>query len=205
MVVARLKKTALSAALAAGLALAVLFGMPAVAPAGSEPPLQGVFKDNFTLLNPAVPAPQASFSDAKGRDLTLAEFEGRVVLLNFWATWCAPCVREMPTLDRVQSKLGGEGLSVVAVSEDRGGLDVVDPFLKQLGLRHLEIYLDPRGTLAREFGLAGLPTTLLIDAEGQLVGGLEGPAEWDSEEAVSLIRFYLDRAAGEEQPIKTSG
>ncbi len=205
MVVAKPKKTALSAALAAGLAIAALFGTSAYAPAGAEPPLQGVFKDNFTLLNPPVPAPQASFSDAKGRDLTLAEFKGRVVLLNFWATWCAPCVREMPTLDRVQGKLGAEGLSVVAVSEDRGGLEVVDPFLKQLGLRQLEIYLDPRGTLAREFGLAGLPTTLLIDAEGRLVGGLEGPAEWDSEDALSLIRFYLQGVAGEEQPIKTSG
>jgi len=205
MVVAKPKKNALTAVLAAGFALAALSGTSAFAPVAAEPPLQGVFKDNFTLLDPPVPAPQAQFSNASGRGLTLAEFKGRVVLLNFWATWCAPCVREMPTLDRVQDKLGGEGLSVVAVSEDRGGLDVVDPFLKQLGLRHLEIYLDPRGTLAREFGLAGLPTTLLIDAEGRLVGGLEGPAEWDSDDAVSLIRFYLDPVAGEEQPIKTSG
>ncbi len=205
MVVAKPKKNALSATLAVGFALAALSATSALAPAAAEPPLQGVFKDNFTLLDPPVPAPQAPFSDASGRELTLAKFEGRVVLLNFWATWCAPCVREMPTLDRVQVKLGGDGLSVVAVSEDRGGLDVVDPFLKQLGLKHLEIYLDPRGTLAREFGLAGLPTTLLIDAEGRLVGGLEGPAEWDSDEALALIRFYLDRIAGEEQPIKTGG
>jgi thiol-disulfide isomerase/thioredoxin len=205
MVAAKPKKNAFAAAVAAGFALAVLFGMPARAPAGAEPPLQGVFKDNFTLLDPPVPAPQASFSDAAGRDLSLADFKGRVVLLNFWATWCAPCVREMPTLDRVQGKLGAHGLSVIAVSEDRGGLEAVGPFVKQLGLQHLEIYLDPRGTLAREFGLAGLPTTLLIDAEGRLVGGLEGPAEWDSNDALILIRYYLDRIAGEERPVKTGG
>ncbi len=203
MVAIKPKKNALAAA--AAFALAVLVGMPARAPAGAEPPLRGVFKDNFTLLEPPVPAPQASFSDAAGRELTLADFKGRVVLLNFWATWCAPCVREMPTLDRVQGKLSGQGLSVVAVSEDRGGLEAVGPFLKQLGLRHLEIYLDPRGTLAREFGLAGLPTTLLIDAEGRLVGGLEGPAEWDSDDALALIRYYLDQAEGEERPVKTGG
>jgi thiol-disulfide isomerase/thioredoxin len=205
MVAAKSEKNALAAALAAVVALAVLLGVPARAPAGAEPPLRGVFKDNFTLLDPPVPAPQAGFSDAAGRDLTLADFKGRVVLLNFWATWCAPCVREMPTLDRVQDKLGGQGLAVLAVSEDRGGLEVVGPFFKKLGLEYLEIYLDPRGTFAREFGLAGLPTTLLIDAQGRLVGGLEGPAEWDSEDALALIRHYLEQIEGGERPVKTSG
>jgi thiol-disulfide isomerase/thioredoxin len=205
MVAAKPKKNALASAVAAVFALAVLLGMPGRAPAGAEPPLQGVFKDNFTLLDPPVLAPQAAFSDATGQDLTLADFKGQVVLLNFWATWCAPCVREMPTLDRVQGQLGGQGLAVVAVSEDRGGLEAVGPFLKQLGVQHLKIYLDPRGTFAREFGLAGLPTTLLIDAEGRLVGGLEGPAEWDSEDALILIRHYLEQVEGGERPVKTSG
>jgi thiol-disulfide isomerase/thioredoxin len=198
-------KKALAAALAAVLALAVLLGTPARAHAGGQPPLQGVFKDNFTLLDPPVPAPQTAFRDAEGREITLGAFEGKVVLLNFWATWCAPCVREMPTLDRLQDALGPEGLEVVAVSEDRAGLEVVAPFFAQLDLRHLKIYLDSRGALSREFGLKGLPTTLLIDAAGRLVGGLEGPAEWDSEEALALIRFYLADAPGGDGPIKTGG
>ncbi len=197
-------KKALAAAIAV-FALAVLLGTPDRAHAGGQPPLQGVFKDNFTLLDPPVPAPQTGFTDAGGREITLAAFEGQVVLLNFWATWCAPCVREMPTLDRLQDKLGSQGLAVVAVSQDRGGLAVVAPFVKQLGLRHLEIYLDPRGALSRAFGLGGLPTTLLIDAEGRLVGGLEGPAEWDSEEALALIRHYLEGVRGQGGPVKTGG
>jgi thiol-disulfide isomerase/thioredoxin len=198
-------KKALAAALAAVLALAVLLETPTRAHAGGQPPLQGVFKDNFTLLEPPVPAPQTGFLDADGQEITLAAFEGKVVLLNFWATWCAPCVREMPTLDRLQDKLGLEGLEVLAVSEDRGGLAVVAPFFEQLGLQHLKIYLDPQGALSRKFGLDGLPTTLLIDAQGRLVGGLEGPAEWDSEEALALIRFYLAAVREKDGPVRTSG
>lgn len=171
-----------------------------------QPPLKGLFKDNFTLLAPPVPAPQTAFKDGSGQELSLAAFKGRVVLLNFWATWCAPCVREMPTLDRLQAKLGGQGLAVVAVSEDNGGLAVVSPFFKQYSLGNLEIYLDPTGELSRSFGLKGLPTTLLIDAEGHVVGGLEGPAEWDSPDARSLINYYLKRIGGSvDEPIKTSG
>ena len=195
-------KKALATAVAA---LAVLLGTTARAHADGQPPLQGMFKDNFTLLDTPVPAPQNGFTDAGGQEITLAAFEGQVVLLNFWATWCAPCVREMPTLDRLQDKLGPQGLAVVAVSQDRGGLAVVAPFVKRLGLRRLKIYLDPRGALSRAFGLGGLPTTLLIDAEGRLVGGLEGPAEWDSEEALALIRHYLDGTRGDDGPVKTSG
>ncbi len=174
--------------------------------AAEQPPLKGLFKDNFTLLAPPVPAPQTSFTDGSGRELSLAAFKGKVVLLNFWATWCAPCVREMPTLDRLQARLGGQGLAVVAVSEDTGGLAVVSPFFKQYSLDNLEIYLDPTGELSRSFGLKGLPTTLLIDAEGHVVGGLEGPAEWDSPDARSLIRYYLQRIGGDgDEPVKTSG
>jgi len=171
-----------------------------------QPPLKGLFKDNFTLLAPPVPAPQTAFKDSSGKALSLAAFKGRVVLLNFWATWCAPCVREMPTLDSLQARLGDQGLAVVAVSEDTGGLAVVSPFFKQYRLGNLEIYLDPTGDLSRSFGLKGLPTTLLIDAEGHVVGGLEGPAEWDSPDARSLIHYYLKRIGGSvDEPVKTSG
>ncbi len=193
------------AALAAMIALATVVGTPAMALGGEQPPLLGVFKDNFTLSDPTVPAPQTSFTDGSGKEISLTTFKGQVVVLNFWATWCAPCVREMPTLDRLQAKLGGDGLAVVAVSQDRGGPAVVAPFFKELGIRELKVYLDPGGELAQEFGLKGLPTTLLIDAEGRVVGGLEGPAEWDSEEALTLIRYYLQRAGDEAKAIKTGG
>ena len=111
----------------------------------------------------------------------------------------------MPTLDNLQATLGGPRFEVLALSLDRGGAKDVEAFYRELDLRHLEVHVDPTAAVQRKLKALGLPTTLLIDAEGRLVGGLEGPAEWDSEDALSLIRFYLQGVAGEEQPIKTSG
>ena len=188
-----LRKNALAAVF-----LAMLLGaaLPAPAVGGQAPPLEGVFGENFTLLDPPVPAPLGTFQDLDGRAVRLADFKGSLVVLNFWATWCAPCIREMPSLDRLQAALGGRGLRVVAVSIDRGGAKVVVPFAEKLGLAHLGLYLDPKATLARAFGLTGLPTTYLIDAEGRTVGGLSGPAEWDAPEARALIEHYLDARPG---------
>jgi thiol-disulfide isomerase/thioredoxin len=197
-------KNTLSAARAI-LSLALLLGAPGAAADAGPPPLEGMFKDNFTLLDAPVPAPQAVFQDGTGAPVTLAAFRGRVVLLNFWATWCAPCIREMPSLDRLQAALGDQGLAVLAVSQDRGGLKVVRPFFERLELDSLAVYLDPAGKLAREAGLRGLPTTLLIDRQGRLVGGLQGPAEWDSPEAARLIRHYLDQPARGGDLTETAG
>ncbi len=180
--------------LGAAAALALAGPLMAAGPARSaSPTVGGVLAENFTWLEPPAPAPETPFSLADGSRLTLASFQDRVVLLNFWATWCAPCVREMPSLDRLQAQLGGEGLEVVAVSEDFAGIDVVAPFFERIGLEHLEVYLDDDGALAKSFGLGGLPTTLLIDRDGRVLGGLEGPAEWDSDEAVALLRHFLER------------
>lgn len=160
-----------------------------------EPPLSGPFKDNFTLLNPPLPTPQTPFTDLEGRQTTLSDFRGQVVLLNFWATWCAPCVREMPDLDRLQAHLGGPKFTVIALSQDRGGRDLVETFIKRLQLSNLPIFLDPKGKLAVEMRLRGLPSTFLIDAKGQIVGGMDGAAPWDSPEAIALIEHYIKGAA----------
>jgi thiol-disulfide isomerase/thioredoxin len=198
------KKNTLSAARAATLILSLLLMVPG-AVGGEPPPLEGMFRDNFTLLESPVPAPQTGFLDQSGATVTLAAFRGRVVLLNFWATWCAPCIREMPALDRLQADLGDQGLAVLAVSQDRGGAKVVGPFLDKLKLDNLAIYLDPAGKLGRDTGLRGLPTTLLIDRRGQLVGGLQGPAEWDSPEAARLIRHYLEQPDPSGELTETAG
>lgn len=198
-------KNALAIMAATSVILAVLSGLSAMAFGSEQPPLKGLFRGNFTLLDSPAPASQTPFQDAAGRPVTMADFAGRVVLLNFWATWCPPCIRELPALDRLQGELDAEGLSVVAISWDRGGLAVVAPFLEELGTEHLAIYLDPKGTTGKEFGVRGLPTTLLVDAEGRIVGGLEGPAEWDSPEAVELIRYYLDKARRSAGPVKAGG
>ncbi|MHA1151324.1 MAG: TlpA disulfide reductase family protein [Alphaproteobacteria bacterium] len=183
-------------ALVLALVLALAFAEPRnAAAADPAPPLKGAFGENFTLLDPPVPAPLEAFTDLAGNSIRLADFQGRVVLLNFWATWCAPCVREMPSLDRLQAVLGDRGLRVAAVSIDRGGIKVIRPFVKRLGLARLGLYHDPKGALFRAFGVTGLPASFLLDRNGGILGAYSGPAEWDGPEARALIEYFLDRPA----------
>ena len=133
------------------------------------------------------PLPEIRFQDDQGHDLTLAEFRGRVVLLNIWATWCVPCRREMLTLDRLEARLGGKDFLVMALSVDRRGIDAVRGFYREVGVQKLAIYLDPSGEGSRDLSIPGVPTTLLIDREGREVARKMGAAEWDGPEMVSLI------------------
>jgi thiol-disulfide isomerase/thioredoxin len=131
--------------------------------------------------------PEVRFQDDQGRDLTLGDFRGRVVVLNVWATWCVPCRKEMPTLDRLQARLGGKDFLVVALSIDRKGVEAVRGFYQEVGVENLAIYVDPSGRGSRDLGLPGVPTTLLIDQEGREVARKMGEAEWDGPEMVSLV------------------
>jgi thiol-disulfide isomerase/thioredoxin len=150
----------------------------------------------LTPLDPPRPAPELSFAARDGSPAQLADFHGHWLLVNLWATWCAPCVREMPSLDRLQAKLGSR-LMVLAVSQDRGGAQVVDPFLAKLSLGELHIYLDPKAVLGKGLGARGLPTTFLVDGEGRVRAQLEGAAEWDSPGMVAALeRYFRDAAAG---------
>ena len=149
---------------------------------------------NFVRTGPK-PVPELTFLDGEGNEVALADFEGDVVVLNLWATWCAPCRREMPSLDRLQAELGDDGLTVVALSLDRGDVAKVRDFFAELGIANLAIYQDPKGAAGRALGAPGLPTTVVIDRAGQEVGRLLGPAEWDSEAAIALLRSILDSAA----------
>ena len=113
------------------------------------------------------------------------------MLLNIWATWCAPCRKEMPTLDRLQAKLGGPDFEVVALSMDRGGPDKVKKFFAEIGIEHLALNIDISGKAMFALGAPGLPMTLLVDRQGKEVGRLIGPAEWDSSEMVDFIRSHF--------------
>jgi thiol-disulfide isomerase/thioredoxin len=146
---------------------------------------------NFILSTGTAPAPQSPFVDENGAARSLADFRGKVVLLNFWATWCGPCVREMPSLKRLQAKLGGDRFGVLALSEDRRGWEIMAPFLARLELQGLPAFHDSRGDLMRALSVHGLPTTILFNRDGREIGRLVGPAEWDSDEAVALLRHYL--------------
>ena len=146
---------------------------------------------NFVLHKAPRGLPRVQFRDADGRITSLADFRGKVVLLNIWATWCVPCRVEMPTLDRLQAELGGEKFEVLALSIDRAGLEKVRDFYDDIGLRHLSIYIDSSAKATRQLRAFGLPTTLLIDREGREIGRLIGPSEWDSPEMIDFIQSRL--------------
>jgi thiol-disulfide isomerase/thioredoxin len=148
---------------------------------------------NLTLYETPKTVPDLDFQDAAGKPLRLADFHGKLVVLNLWATWCIPCRTEMPTLDRLQGQLGGPNFEVVALSIDRAGMKKVDPFFHEIGITHLAKYLDPSGEAPGHLGAFGLPTTLLIDPEGRELGRLVGPAEWDSAEMVAFLRKLAAR------------
>lgn len=135
--------------------------------------------------------PALHVADAEGNLRLLDAWRGRTVLLNVWATWCAPCREEMPTLDRLQATLGSPSFEVVALSIDSGGLHVVQTFFQQLGLRHLRAYLDTEHDAARLLAAGGIPLTLLIDAQGREVARKRGAARWDDPQVQALIAEYL--------------
>jgi thiol-disulfide isomerase/thioredoxin len=140
----------------------------------------------FVPSSPPFPAPAISLTDSSGHSVELSELQGKLVLVNLWASWCEPCLREMPSLERLQSRLG-ERIAVLAVSEDRGGNKTVDPFLAKLGLKSVKIYIDPKSEVGHAFGARGLPTSFLIDREGKVLGRVEGAAEWDSPKILGVL------------------
>lgn len=142
------------------------------------------------------------FSDGAGRPTSLAAFRGRFVLLNVWATWCPPCVEEMPTLDRLQAMLGGPGFEVVALSIDHGGLSVVRAFFDRTGIKHLQPYMDTFGDTLSNLAVAGVPLTLFIDREGREIGRKAGPAAWDDPRMVELIRGRMAADSAPSQPAR---
>lgn len=154
---------------------------------------RGLGESAFALqvLGKPRPMPALAFADARGHPLTLASFRGRVVLLNIWATWCVPCRKEMPALDRLAGRLGGKGFVVLPLSIDHGGVPAVERFYRRLGLKRLGIYVDSSPNLAGALALPGVPTSFLVDAEGREVAHKIGPAAWDGPQMMALIRRYL--------------
>jgi len=143
------------------------------------------------------PAPDFTLTLFDGSVLRLEQLRGKVVFLNIWATWCVPCRKEMPALDRLQVAIDKSQLLVLPLSIDRKGVPVVKQFYQELGLRALGIYVDQSGKASSELGAVGLPTTLLIDRDGREIGRKIGPAEWDSPEMIALIREHLGLPASE--------
>lgn len=142
---------------------------------------------DFEYAFPPRGAPEIGF-DHNGERLTLADFRGRAVLVNLWATWCAPCLKELPSLDALEAELGGRRFEVVAVASDPRGPEAAQEFLDRLEIRNLELYADPTLRFAMSVGGANvLPVSILYDSEGVEVGRLVGEADWASEEAIRLV------------------
>lgn len=141
------------------------------------------------------PSPEAladvSFLDGQGAEMKLSAFKGKTVLLNLWATWCAPCRHEMPSLDRLQKALGSDKFEVVALAVDRAGADAARKFLNEQNIEALKLYVDPTVRSGVALKAIGMPTTILIDPEGREIGRLAGPAEWDSPEAKALVESVI--------------
>ncbi|MDP2620466.1 MAG: TlpA disulfide reductase family protein [Hyphomicrobiales bacterium] len=137
------------------------------------------------------PAAEISFIDAAGTPRALADWAGRTVLVNLWATWCTPCKREMPALDRLQAELGGETFEVVAINLDLGGPDKGKTFYGEVGLKSLAYYHDPEARIFRAVNAIGMPTTLIVDGKGCEIARVAGPAEWASEDALALLRAAI--------------
>lgn len=131
------------------------------------------------------------FFNAAKEPLTLAEQSGRGLVVNFWATWCAPCVKEMPALDSLAVKLKGRGVDVLAVSQDRRARVVVPMFYAKQGIENLDLYYDEQNRLGGRMDVNGLPTTILIDAAGNEVGRVLGILEWDDDAVVSFLAERL--------------
>jgi len=145
----------------------------------------------FVFKKAAKPLPDISFLNGKGETVSLKDWRGKVVLLNLWATWCAPCREEMPTLERLQKALGSDKFQVVALAVDKAGLDGARKFLKQAKVNDLEVFADPTAREGTELKVIGMPTSILIDDQGREIGRLIGPAAWDSAQAKRLIEAFL--------------
>jgi thiol-disulfide isomerase/thioredoxin len=144
----------------------------------------------FVPASPPFPPPATTLSDADGRSVDLSDLKGKPVIVNLWATWCEPCLREMPSLERLRSRLG-DRIEVLAVSEDRGGSKVVEPLISKLGLKPVKVYLDPKSEVGHAFAVRGLPTSIVIDRDGKVVGRVEGGAEWDSPKILAVLEPLL--------------
>jgi thiol-disulfide isomerase/thioredoxin len=145
----------------------------------------------LTLAPRPKPLPELAFDTADGTKVSLADFKGRTVLLNLWATWCLPCRQEMPALDRLQGMFGTKDFAVVAVNVDTARLDRPKAFLHEIGVKNLKLYTDNTAaafeTLKQAGKVLGLPATILIGKDGCEIGTVAGPAQWDSEDVLALL------------------
>lgn len=130
------------------------------------------------------------FTDGSGKARKITEYAGRGVVVNFWATWCPPCVAELPALAKLAGMVHAEGIDVLALSVDRGGADKVRAYFQTNGITGLDILVDPQSAASHALGCRGVPTTIIVDRSGRERARMEGPADWASDDMVQAVRRY---------------
>ena len=167
---------------------------PAIADvATAEAAREGTMKK--LLFQGAFDVSEVVFTDPDGGEYRLSHFAGKHVLVNFWATWCAPCRKEMPMLSELQTEYGGDSFEVVTIATGRNEVPGIRRFFDEVGVDNLPLYLDPRSGLARDMGVLGLPITLILDPEGNEIARMRGDAEWNSPSAKAIIETLLGQDA----------
>jgi len=167
---------------------------------GPRPELARGAMTNFVFHRTPQEVPDITFTNAAGETLTLADFRGRTILLNLWATWCAPCLKEMPALDALQGEMGSPVFEVVALSLDKGeeARELVETFYARTDIQNMRLYQDTTARSMFAFKTPGLPTTLLIGPDGREIGRLLSDAEWNSPAAKRLVAAYLPEQSAEQ-------
>jgi thiol-disulfide isomerase/thioredoxin len=143
---------------------------------------------SLKIHNSPIKLPIIEFTDIEGKKITNTTLIGKVSVINLWATWCSPCIKELPSINNLAKILGSENIKIYAVSQDRAGSKVVPPYFERLKLNYLTIYLDNKGSLMSDFNTPVLPTTVIVNSKGMEVGRLVGTINWDSQEVVSFLR-----------------
>jgi thiol-disulfide isomerase/thioredoxin len=165
-----------------------------------KPPIKGIVNNFIELRRPA-PAPITPLLSRDQGQINLESFHGKFVLLNFWATWCVPCVRELPSLSRLNAQLSDKNFQVVLVSQDRAGFKQTDKFIEKHKIDIPQAFIDNKLKYSRAMDINSIPTTILIGTDGVEIGRLVGSIEWDHKEAIALINYYLGHKIKEKNNI----
>ena len=146
--------------------------------------------ENFELSKEKKNISDLKFKDDEGKEISFSDFQDKILLVNFWATWCAPCIKEMPSLDRLKKKIN-KNFDVIAISVDRDGVKKVKDFFNEYKITNLKKYFDIKNSLAKEMNLIGLPTSFFINKKGDLIGYFQGDLEWDNNTVIEFINYLI--------------